>query len=156
MMLHEAIRLGAMLKPQAFGTQYDGRGTCANGAALDACGVLEDALRARTSVGFLFPITEQKTSRCPQCGLRSDSCAKTFGGLIAHLNDDHRWTREEIADWVQSVEEKDNKRIESARATNAVREATGQPVLTIRASSSSSDRNIVWDGGAPSRGAEPS
>lgn len=29
--LHEAIRLGALLKPQAYGTLFDGAGTCAFG-----------------------------------------------------------------------------------------------------------------------------
>jgi hypothetical protein len=26
------------------------------------------------------------------------------GRIIPHLNDDHRWTRERIADWVESIE----------------------------------------------------
>jgi hypothetical protein len=38
MTLSEAIRLGAMLKPQAFGDYTDGRGTCAWGAASEAAG----------------------------------------------------------------------------------------------------------------------
>ena len=37
MRLSEAIRLGSMLKPQAFDAFFDGVGTCANGAARDAC-----------------------------------------------------------------------------------------------------------------------
>jgi len=41
MRLSDAIRLGAMLKPQAYGGfHFEGR-TCAMGAALDACGRLD-------------------------------------------------------------------------------------------------------------------
>jgi hypothetical protein len=39
---------------------------------------------------------------CPACG---DLTA--FGPFITilHLNDHHKWTREQIADWVQTIED---------------------------------------------------
>lgn len=46
--------------------------------------------------------------------------------LIPHLNDEHKWTRERIADWVQTLEpsvpspERDNKRDETATSINAL------------------------------------
>ena len=35
--------------------------------------------------------------RCP-----AENCKKklSLAALIVHLNDDHRWSREQIADWV--------------------------------------------------------
>lgn len=36
---------------------------------------------------------------CPQCGVRELGFR-----LIPHLNDDHRWTREQIALWVERIE----------------------------------------------------
>lgn len=91
--LSEAIRLGAMLKPQAFGTWFDGEGTCALGAAIDALGITESnvLLLAQTIVG---------RARCPVCG-----CDGAQFHLVPHLNDDHHWTRERIADWVEQQEQ---------------------------------------------------
>lgn len=104
MKLSEAIRLGAMLKPQGFGMLFDGEGTCANGAALDACGLLAEIgthiLKNR------FPIVEVQAERCFVCEkyMAKLAFSTTLGGLVAHLNDDHKWTRERIADWVESQE----------------------------------------------------
>jgi hypothetical protein len=113
MTLSEAIRLGSMMKPQTFGIFYDGIGTCANGAARDACGALESFASLET----YFPIAASIAKQCPICGERSDSCADNLGGLIAHINDDHRWTRERIADWVETVE---------ASAATTTEEHTGE------------------------------
>jgi hypothetical protein len=37
---------------------------------------------------------------------RAEKCKKklSLAALIVHLNDDHRWTREQIADWVSGTE----------------------------------------------------
>lgn len=101
----EAIRLGAMLGPQAFGclrrrmksgTQY-----CASGGALEAIGKFP----ACSGDGGLiiwqtWPWAEARLADLP-CGC--------FGGTttteaVFHLNDIHRWTRERIADWVETIE----------------------------------------------------
>jgi hypothetical protein len=37
---------------------------------------------------------------CPACGKVGAECHLT---LLAHLNDDHRWTRERIADWLDTL-----------------------------------------------------
>ncbi len=105
MTLSEAMRLGASLHPQSHGFLFllDSEGkrvaSCALGAAYEAAGHPE------FSVGcFEVPEAwrhEMHTTRaCP-------ACAHIEGHviyLIAHLNDDHRWTREAIADWLDGRE----------------------------------------------------
>jgi hypothetical protein len=90
--LSEAIRLGAMLRPQDFGQYHSPLGTCALGAAEDA--------------GFDFAVLRipNMWRTCPGCGVQAD----TVRYLIVHMNDRHRWTREQIAAWVeQTVEQAD-------------------------------------------------
>lgn len=113
MKLSEAIRLGAMLKPQAFGRisgPVDGPrgpgdvlglrfvlGTCALGAAYDA--------------GFIRQLADADVHDvemyCPACGQWSygGEAVALVNHIVMHLNDEHRWTRERIADWVESVEQ---------------------------------------------------
>lgn len=116
MRLSEAIRLGAMIRPQAYGTYFDGAGTCANGAALEALGILDVKSYANTyECQYRLVKAFQKTDvyagfrkiyhhmkACPECG----ATFSEFGRVdaIVHLNNDHRWTRERIADWVESIE----------------------------------------------------
>lgn len=104
MRLSEAIRLGAMLKPQAFGGLFKNGGSCALGAALDAIG-------ASLGVGFRYRLelfddaSAIDAGRCPQCGRFVD--VRGLGlvdSMITHLNDQHHWTREAIADFVATVE----------------------------------------------------
>lgn len=101
MKLSEAIRLGAMLRPQAFYTAFDGHGTCAWGSAFEANGYRPICrtdkwcpLWCNNPWKKLFEISRQ----CPVCADRISSDA------IAHLNDTHKWTRECIADWVETIE----------------------------------------------------
>jgi hypothetical protein len=84
-----------MLHPQAFGDLSVGFGagkrTCALGAAkaagYDTRGLLEVAMMAHD------------LTRCPACHVYAG-----WVSLVVHLNDQHRWTRERIADWVATVE----------------------------------------------------
>jgi hypothetical protein len=102
MKLSEAIRLGAMLQPQGFGVLKDDRGrTCALGAALSACNLMSD----RDPYGREIPQTTwpelcQGHVLCQVCERRM---LDTFD-LVTHLNDDHRWTRAAIAEWVATLE----------------------------------------------------
>jgi hypothetical protein len=99
--LSEAIRLGAMLHPQAYGVmqQMDGErviGTCALGAAHEA--------------GFdILSIDNRLASE------------------IQHLNDWDRWTRERIADFVESCERSEEPVSERCGTT-----AMEEPVLATR------------------------
>lgn len=109
MRLSEAIRLGAMLHRQAFGSyshiDKSGRvfATCALGAARAA--------------GYEIESGTLKLSQCPECG---DYVWCPAFPLVAHLNDIHQWTRERIADWVETIELERQPANEEATATNAV------------------------------------
>lgn len=95
MRLSEAIRLGATMKPQCFGAEKsDDGGSCARGAAADAFGVADWFSIPREVLRFAC----DTTVGCPNC----DRDPSTLGSIIAyHLNDYHKWTREQIADWVE-------------------------------------------------------
>ena len=117
LLLSEAIRLGAMLRPQGRGIESaDPRreATCALGAAAMAAGLPIQSggrvLTVRGEAGFTtepcVKVPAEWVSlmtlevNCPSCGFWHEHLA----GAVAHLNDDHEWTRELIADWVESFE----------------------------------------------------
>jgi hypothetical protein len=107
MKLSEAIRLGAMLRPQqAFYVQFDEgeNATCALGAAAEAAGILDLSVPngySGKAPEAWRPLVMTR-SACPACGLR----ATRVDNQIIHLNNYHRWTREQIADWVETIEAK--------------------------------------------------
>ena len=88
--LAEAIRRGCVARPiQAFGSMWVGENAaCALGAAIEAH----------------FAGRHDAARECPDCGAPA---MHGFGPkslcLLAHLNDDHRWTRERIADWLDQL-----------------------------------------------------
>jgi hypothetical protein len=97
-----------MLHPQAFGAwrTFDGA-TCAFGAAGEAAGllvddVINDPFALAAALTAEWPWLEGR-SRCPVCGAH-----RICGRIIADcLNDRHRWTREQIADWVETIERRE-------------------------------------------------
>ena len=103
MKLSEAIRLGAMLKPQWFGfaDSFGNTRTCAIQAAFDAIGQLGNRIPA-----FHFWPIVKLDAVCPEscciAGLSDDGVG--LDNVIIHLNDAHHWTRERIADWVATIE----------------------------------------------------
>lgn len=115
MRLSEAIRAGAKLTPQWFGSMSDGVGTCALGGAflvltghLPSPGV--SLANGYNSWRDLAGATEMLLmSTAPPCGCNP---FKRYGGgfnvndSIIHLNDNHRWTREAISEWVETIENK--------------------------------------------------
>lgn len=133
MRLSEAIRLGAMLGPQCFGPYMETRvlscrylmgqivgqevecATCAMGAALMAVG-RQDLLKHITWAVHpeqVFPELESCVTS-PVDGKMSDLYA-----AIVNLNDDYRWSRERIADWVATVEAKPEEACYEAAHANA-------------------------------------
>lgn len=104
MSLAEAIRLGALLKPQAFHGPVDlvskETVTCALAAAAEAIGLARFNRRADLWLTW-FGSMEWQRSHCPACRSYNDIAVTS---LVIHLNDDHRWTRERIADWVDVQE----------------------------------------------------
>lgn len=111
MKLSEAIRLGSMMKPQGFYRLFDHRGhTCAMGAACEAIGVdLQEMFALSVHVGSAKIMNKyiesgwgeliRQQAPCPECGFIDGYLP------ITHLNDTHRWTREAIADWVETIED---------------------------------------------------
>jgi len=112
-----------MLHPQHFGAlelhSLDGTviGTCAIGAAAQA--------------GYQFRVDLPETWV---------TCPATDGGwickqrqnlhcLIVHLNDRHRWTREQIADWVATVEGDSHDGLD----VQSVSEEAGDGISLVRA-----------------------
>jgi hypothetical protein len=98
--LAEAIRHGVLSRPdQAFGNYFEGRrASCALGAAYEGMYRLPreaQDIRPR-HLARLFECLEHSVRACPE------GCKKrlALGAMILHLNDDHQWTREKIAQWV--------------------------------------------------------
>jgi hypothetical protein len=108
MRLSEAMRLGALLHPQCFGDFHVQGGSCALGAACDAVGLATgresfDAYAALTFASRLasaFPVLARRDVRCPVTG----QLVADVGTIIIRLNDLEHWTREQIADWVETLE----------------------------------------------------
>jgi hypothetical protein len=98
--LAAAIAAGAKRRPsQAFGEYFDDHGgSCALGAAYEgAYSLPEDAHAIRPRLDRIFDCLENVRRRCPV------GCQKRLplNAIILHLNDDHHWTREQIAEWLK-------------------------------------------------------
>ena len=100
MRLSEAIRLGAMMSPQAFRTLFTRDRACAWGAAMLAVGATRE--RTAGSARSRWPWAFTVSVNCPSCRRSRLVCE-----VIAHLNDDHRWAREKIGAWVAGIEPTD-------------------------------------------------
>lgn len=107
----EALRAGAKKGKQLFNESYDGQGgTCAYWA-IEAGGLSVPPTRilAREDVFF------GQIARCPaDCGARvytDGATTRLLEGylfqMILHLNNDHHWTREAIADWIEANVERE-------------------------------------------------
>lgn len=97
--LADAIMKGVKRRPvQSFGEYFGGDGgSDALGAAYDGIFQLPRGVNGyHPRVWRLFDFLESTGARCPA------GCHKflPIAALMVHLNDDHRWLREQIADWV--------------------------------------------------------
>lgn len=99
------IRAGAQRRPdQAFGDYFDGRrASCALGAAYEGMYRLPREVggtHPTKDLEWFFDCLEGSVRRCP-----AESCRKrlVLAAIIVHLNDDHRWSREQIATWLEAV-----------------------------------------------------
>ena len=109
----EAMRLGAMASGQAFYKLCDEAGnTCAQGAVLLARGITD----FREGRAWMRPDIQDfvqflKTDAiCPVRSERNYVC-----NIIAFLNNDQRWSRERIADWVATIEPREEPRPETVQ-----------------------------------------
>jgi hypothetical protein len=101
--LADAILEGAKRRPsQSFGSYFgDDGSSCALGAAYDGVyhlPAVDHSTRPRR-LDWLFDCLDNITRRCPV------GCKKRLplGSMIVHLNDDHTWTREQIAEWLRKT-----------------------------------------------------
>jgi hypothetical protein len=134
----EAMMLGAALAPQAFGALVDtSGGTCANGAAYEAGGIIRVIRCGAMLLGIVglgplahhtarkrWPVLEH-IAVCPECKSRKEQ----LGMIVVHLNNDHRWSRERIAAFVATVEVEFAARQRSSTGLAAA-QAVSQPAPT--------------------------
>lgn len=107
MKLSEAIRLGAMMRRKAIGAAFKDGGSCALGAALE-------------SIGYPYNPNFRDTLNAIQDHWPWFS---VFNYLqITHKNDCRHYTRNQIADFIQSIEPQNTMKAEIAQETNPVQE----------------------------------
>ena len=104
--LAQFIRSGASRRPElAFGDYYRGRhASCALGAAYEGMYRLpQQAANIRTTkdLEWFFDCLEGSVRKCPG----GDGCKKSLSlaSILVHLNDDHKWSREQIATWLDNL-----------------------------------------------------
>jgi hypothetical protein len=105
-----------MLRPQGFGLLVPGEtgvmasySTCALGAAFDARGLLHVHAEGYTVERLPVEWVDfwNRPGACPSPDVYLDCQMQfTIQLVITHLNDRHRWTREKIADWVETIEKR--------------------------------------------------
>jgi hypothetical protein len=97
--LAEFIRAGSSRGHQCFGSYFDEKGgSCALGA------VYEGVYHLPRQHGKLIPDHLERLFRCLDEVMKTcpQGCRKRLplAPMIVHLNDDHRLTREQIAEWL--------------------------------------------------------
>ena len=122
MKLSEFMKLGATLRPQAFGHLFSREGgSCALGAAMEAAGITTDPFflkdggpLSRYVVEKAFPILCERNFRHPE---DESSWSWDIWSAIVDLNNRFRWSREAIAEWVATIEEAQAEQIAAWVAT---------------------------------------
>ena len=97
--LAEFIRAGSSRGPQCFGSYFDEKGgSCALGAVYDG------VYHLPRNHGKLVPDHLERLFRCLDEVMKTcpNGCGKRLplAPMIVHLNDDHRLSREQIAEWL--------------------------------------------------------
>ena len=102
MRMSEAMRRGTAMRPQCRSTMFNGVGSCAVGAAMEGAGIelvytLHELTRAYPEWTPILNalVTSDANSTARYCWL-----------VMTYLNDERKWTREDIADWLKGVENK--------------------------------------------------
>lgn len=101
MLFSQAIRLGAVLKPQGFGMGRKADVACAFDAAFLA--TVGDGASAHQKLQYRWanwPFLNLGWT-CPVCNRGGEGLDHV---VSAHLNDLHRWDRIRIADWIATIE----------------------------------------------------
>jgi hypothetical protein len=103
MRLSDAIRLGSMLTPKGLSGWMDGYGRCALAAASEAAGVLPRSrydVMTGAELADRFPVLERPAVH----PMRKDRADVDVCDVIWSLNDCWGWSREDIAQWVETIE----------------------------------------------------
>jgi hypothetical protein len=99
----EAIRLGCLTTVQKFdGFGFDDETeACAEGAMLVGYGESRASDGLGERIRAHFPTMDYYFQPCPACA--NEPMEHRYVSPIYRLNDDHRWARERIADWLESL-----------------------------------------------------
>ena len=114
MLLSEAMRLGASWsKKGIIHIKSDDR-TCALGAALEgSVGIESNWPASMEKLSKKFPYLHMQVVHPVMDNIIAGSLncfnfkAGSLGATITILNDSYNWTREQIADWIETIEEKE-------------------------------------------------
>ena len=103
MRLSEAIRLGAMALPEIHGPLFEYRdgkpcAACALGCAYYAIGRYGMSISDQAAAEMAFPLLAQWVTN------PANDCSGEMMSVIIHLFETYGWTREEIADWIDTLE----------------------------------------------------
>jgi hypothetical protein len=113
MKLWQAMLEGAKAGPQLFNEQGDYKGgTCAIGALYLGLSVGKSAVLDYLHNFFEVIAQLNQYTQCPVGPCNSYTAGRsliphaptTIGEVIIHLNNDHRWSRQRIADWLAQIE----------------------------------------------------
>ena len=136
MLLSEAIRLGAMMKKKSTVAWSDEVSSCTVGAALDAMGVnlMTDATHPYTHMFRLWPWTQRPVvaEELPE-GISvytSPRVGKAIAAQLHMLN--CVMTREQVADWVATIEPKEHHDIQSLANQDVLDLSHSTPALARR------------------------
>ena len=107
MRLSEAIRAGAKMKPAGRGSEScvpTAENVCALGAAALAGGLEGNATTIYGALSLTWPILNERLAHGAKPTTHS-MVRSTVMEAIWLLNDQDRWSREAIADWVEQAEQ---------------------------------------------------
>jgi hypothetical protein len=124
MKLWQAILKGAKMGKQLYGTISDDDGnSCAIGSALIVqYGMGPDHEIMLGTIVKDYPALDLDLKKCPVSGCVEDLNVYMwnrpgFWVNIAHLNNQHKWSRENIAHWVRSIEDPASLKKETTNAS---------------------------------------
>lgn len=126
MKLSEAIRIGSKQRPQAFyllfaskwvdtsrGPRLESYASCAWGAALEGAGLINPAIDDDHDYDEFIEefdglvdahLDEDGVITKIQCAVADcEHNRYDIPYLVEHLNDDHKWSREKIAEWLEGM-----------------------------------------------------
>ena len=102
----EALLLGSLVTTQGFGAESPASSTpCALGTIAQVLGLQFTNFGVYSTLGQIYPWMLQEGYDCPMC---PDSIGSYKAmSLIYHLNDQHKLSRNKIAEWIATVEPKE-------------------------------------------------